>query len=66
MKACQDCRHVNDDDEKAVVCNHDLSFKDLPDFYLGRTRRLPHPIHMMWTIGPCGPNAVLFEPRRGH
>ena len=60
--ACRDCRHVDDKDMSNIICRHPQSATKLLDAYYGEMRAVRHPISMMRTIGPCGPEAVLFEP----
>ena len=60
--ACRDCRHVDDHDMKRIICRHPQSAVELLDPYYGTMKTVRHAIDTMRTIGPCGPEAKLFEP----
>ena len=65
MRACRNCIHVDDLPVKQQpLCGHPQAYAELPDYYNGTTYTAQHSVWTMRSIGPCGPDALLFEGTR--
>lgn len=63
MKACIDCVYVQVKDPISTRCHHPKSLREIPDYLYGTFKTLARSIEHMRTLGECGHDAVLFEPK---
>jgi len=63
MVACRDCKWCQV--RPTAKCFHPKSFVELPNYYLGTTTRVPQSEQSMRSVGACGPDGDLFEPKDG-
>jgi len=59
--ACKGCKWC--EVRQYAICVHSKSYAQMFDFYSGNVITQPMSTQTMRTIGPCRPEAVLFEPK---
>lgn len=66
MKACKDCIHVHSDAKHGYIrCHHPEAYKELFLYWDATTVTVDTSIDHMRTVGACGHEAELFEPKEG-
>jgi hypothetical protein len=72
MIACLDCRHllvpvIDDEGTRGrEQCGHPKALVEVPDFLTGGSTTVRMSIEIMRSLGDCGLDAKLFEPKQGH